>query len=365
MKQSEIDNTINRLYKVGVVGATGYAGVELVRLLLAHPKVQLEAVSSVSFHGKDLSEIYPGLRAAEGMVLAEGPQEMLDTCDVLFASLPHGLSQELAADCAKRDILFIDLGADFRLEDEEAYEQWYGGSFLDPALHKNAIYGLCEWNREEIKGATLIANPGCYPTSVALGLYPALKSGLIKQEGIVVDAKSGVTGAGRGLTQGTHFPENNEAFSAYKAGGHRHLPEIEQTLSKMAGSKMAGDQLVGGKLQVTFTPHLLPINRGILSTIYCDLLADFSKVRSAYLEAYQGESFVTVLKDGEYANTRNVRLTNNCHISLHEDSHTGKLIICSAIDNMIKGAAGQAIQNMNLALGLEETMGLPLLAPAF
>lgn len=351
---------VNQIYKVGVVGATGYAGVELVRLLLAHPKVKLEAVSSVSFHGKDLSEIYPGLRAAEGMLLAEGPEEMFDTCDILFASLPHGLSQELAADCAKRNILFIDLGADFRLEEEEDYANWYGGSFLDAALHKKAVYGLCEWNREEIKGATLIANPGCYPTSAALGLYPALKAGLIKQEGIVIDAKSGVTGAGRGLTQGTHFPENNEAFSAYKAGGHRHLPEIEQTLSKMAGAKSAG-----AKLQVTFTPHLLPINRGILSTIYCDLLADFSEVRSAYQEAYRREPFVTILKDGEYANTRNVRLSNNCHISLHEDSHTGKLIICSAIDNMIKGAAGQAIQNMNLALGLEETMGLPLLAPAF
>jgi N-acetyl-gamma-glutamyl-phosphate reductase len=344
-----------RKIKAGIIGATGYAGVELVRLLSGHPHVELAAISSVSFSGEELSKIYPNLRCSVDMTLDEGPQEMMNRCDVIFASLPHGLSQELAKDCVDRNIVFIDLGADFRLENEDDYKTWYGGSFLSEELHKQAVYGLCELFREEIKGARLIANPGCYPTSVALAMYPALKAGLIDTENIIIDSKSGVTGAGRSLTQNTHFPECNESFSAYKAGGHRHTPEIEQTLSKLAGKPV----------KVTFTPHLLPVNRGILSTIYCSCKAEPDELRRCYQQAYKSEPFVVLLEDGEYANIRNVRLSNNCHVSLHFDRRTGRLIICSAIDNMVKGAAGQAVQNMNIVFGLEETTGLTAPAPAF
>jgi len=340
--------------KAGIIGATGYAGTELVRILSTHPYVEIVSVSSVSFGGRDISEIYPGFRAGMRMILDENPEQMIARCDVIFASLPHGLSQEIAGKAIAAGVCFIDLGADFRLEDESEYKEWYGCDFLDAELQSSAVYGLCEITRKEIAGTKLIANPGCYPTSVALGLYPALKNGLISTEGIIVDSKSGVSGAGRGLSQNTHFPDCNEAFAAYKAGSHRHRPEIEQTLSKLAGEKLV----------VTFTPHLLPVNRGILSTIYCQRKSSFAEFRRSYEEAYADEPFVVVLADGEYANIKNVRMTNCCQISLHEDEHTNTFIICSAIDNMVKGAAGQAIQNMNLLFGFEETVGLPLIAPA-
>ena len=255
----------------------------------------------------------------------------------------------------KKGVAFIDLGAEFRLEDEEEYIKWYGNKFKDTLLHKQAVYGLSELFREEIRKSRLVANPGCYPTSVALGLYPALKEHLVHRKGIIIDSKSGVTGAGRGLTLSTHYPECNEAMSAYKAGAHRHRPEIEQTLSKICGCKV----------NVTFTPHLVPANRGILSTIYCDIKMDYSQIRRCYERAYENEPFIVLLEEGEYANIKNVRLTNCCHISLHYDEHTQKLIICCAIDNMVKGAAGQAVQNMNIIFGFNETLGLSVIAPAF
>lgn len=341
--------------KAGIVGATGYGGVELVRLLSSHPMVEIEAISSVSFGGEDISSIYPSLRAGVNLILDDNQDSMIKKCDVIFASLPHGLSQELAGECIKNNKVFIDLGADFRLEKEEDYKWWYGEGFLDHQLQNQAVYGLSEIFKSEIKKAKLIANPGCYPTSAALALYPALKEGLIEADGIIIDSKSGVTGAGRTMTQNTHFPECNEGFAAYNAGGHRHIPEIEQVLSKFAGDS----------IKVSFTPHLLPINRGILSTIYCRLKGGMEDVRKSYEEKYSDQPFIIVLRDGEYANIRNVRLSNNCHISLHHDIRTGRLIICSAIDNMVKGASGQAIQNMNLIFGFEETSGLPTVAPAF
>ena len=342
--------------KIGIVGATGYAGVELLRLLLNHPYAEVIGISSVSFGGRDISEIYPGFRAMLRKELSPDPETFVPQCDVVFASLPHGLSEGIALTCKQNGVCLIDLGADFRLEKEDDYRKWYGKPFDHPELHQDCVYGLCEWFREDVKKARLIGNPGCYPTSVALGLYPALQNGLIETKSIIIDSKSGVTGSGRSLTQTTHYPECNEALSAYKAGAHRHLPEIEQTLSKAAN---------GANVQVTFLPHLIPANRGILSTMYCDLKADMGQVRKAYEEAYAGEKFVTVLDDGEYANIKNVRYSNSCHISLHQDKHTGKLIVCSAIDNMIKGAAGQAIQNMNLIFGLEEGCGLIAVSPAF
>lgn len=341
--------------KVGIIGATGYAGIELIRLLLTHGRVKLHKIASVSFTGKKISEVYPALLGIMDDVLCP-VEEVVGECDVVFAAVPHGVSQPIAADCAKNNKIFIDIGADFRLDSEELYEKWYGGKFDDKELHQKAVYGLPEFNRKDIKNTRVVANPGCYPTSVALGLYPALKKSIIETNGIIVDSKSGATGAGRGLSQGTHFVDLNDGFHPYKVGAHRHTPEIEQTLSKMAGED----------LKITFVPHLLPINRGIISTMYVHKNTEMSleEIYTYYKDFYKDEQFVTIMPLGTYADVRNVRMSNNCHISIHEDKHTGMLIIASAIDNMVKGAAGQAIQNMNIVLGLEENQGLNIATPA-
>ena len=343
------------MIKAGVVGATGYAGAELCRLLTGHPGAELAAVSSVSFEGKALWEVYPSYYQVCGPVC--GTQEqVVEQCDVVFAALPHGLSQELAAECARKGRVFIDLGADFRLESEEEYQEWYGG-FLDRELHQRAVYGLPELFREKIRGQRLIANPGCYTTAVPLALYPALEAGLIEKDGIVADCKSGVTGAGRKMTQNTHYPELNEAFTAYKVAAHRHTPEMEQTLSKAAGAPV----------RLTFVPHLLPVNRGILATCYARVRpgVTLEQLEETYRERYGGEYFIRLLPKGRVADIKNVWYSNFCDISLHLDKRTSTFIAISAIDNMVKGAAGQAVQNMNLAFGLEETAGLKLFPPAF
>lgn len=342
------------MIKVGIVGATGYGGVELIRLILGHPEAELSKISSVSFEGKKLSEVYPSMIDTCDEVLVS-QDEVVAASDVVFAALPHGLSQPLAKACMDAGKVFIDFGADFRLESEDAYETWYGARFEHPELHKIAVYGLCELWRENIKNARLIANPGCYPTSIQLGLAPALKAGLCKTSGIVIDSKSGATGAGRGLSQTTHFCDLDEGFAPYKVAAHRHTPEIEQGLSKLAGDDVT----------VTFVPHLLPLKRGIISTIYTESTAELETVHAAYTKFYENEPFVTVLPLGSAANLKNVAMTNRCHISLHRDEHAGRLIIVSAIDNMVKGAAGQAVQNMNIVFGLPETTGLDLVAPAF
>lgn len=344
------------MIKVGIIGATGYAGVELVRLLLGHPQAQIAAVGSVSFEGKPISEVYPNLAGLFDEVLVKD-DEVLARSDVVFASLPHGLSEEYAARCAEAGKIFIDLGADFRLWAEENYKEWYGLDYHRPELHRAAVYALPELYREQIRGKRIIGNPGCYPTSIGLGLYPALKNGLIDPNSIIIDSKSGVTGAGRGLSQTTHYPDCNEAFSPYKVAGHRHTPEIEQTLSDIAG----------GPVKVTFVPHLLPVNRGIVSTIYASLVQPMGlgEIHALYERAYAGERFVRVCPKGAVANLKNVRMSNYCDISLHLDERTGRLIVVSAIDNMVKGAAGQAIQNMNLVCGLPEETGLTMAPPAF
>lgn len=342
--------------KVGVVGATGYAGSEICRLILGHPQAELAAISSVSFEGMELSQIYPAYYQICDMVCGT-QEEVVEKSDVIFAALPHGLSQELGAQCYSLGKTFIDMGADFRLESEEEYKEWYGGTYQDKALHQEAVYGLPEFFRDKIKGKRLIANPGCYTTAVPLALVPALEAGLIEAEGIIADCKSGVTGAGRKPTQSNHYPELNESFTAYKVANHRHTPEIEQTLSKIAGEK----------LKLTFVPHLLPINRGILATCYAKLKPGVTEEQlwDVYHARYDGEFFVRLLPKGQVANVKYVRYTNYCDVSLFVDSRTGTFIAVSAIDNMVKGAAGQAIQNMNLSFGLEETTGLKLVPPAF
>jgi len=340
--------------KVGIIGATGYAGAELFRLLYSHRNVEIAAVSSTSFEGKALSEVYPALTNEKTYILCD-MDGVIEASDVIFAALPHGLSEELAAKCDGKGKVLIDLGADFRLTDEAEYTKWYGLEYKYPALHEKTLYCLPEINREKIKDIDIIANPGCYPTSIALGLMPAIKNGLVSTDFVIIDSKSGVTGAGRGLSQTTHYPDNNEAFSAYKAGLHRHTPEIEQTLSMFAGKKV----------NVTFVPHLLPVNRGILSTIYVKTEKTFDEIYAAYQEAYKNEKFVRLQPKGSFANIKNVRCSNYCDISLHFDEHTKTLIITSAIDNMVKGAAGQAIQNMNIRFGFDEDEGISMLAPSF
>lgn len=343
--------------RVAVIGATGYAGAELVRLLYNHPNVEIVALSSVSFEGKKISEIYPSFKKKPLPTLTSA-EEALSCADVVFASLPHGLSEPLAEQCLNKGSLLIDLGADFRLESEEDYESWYKKPFDKPELHRHAVYALPELFRDEIKNAKIIANPGCYPTAAALGLAPALKNGLVRTDSIIIDAKSGISGAGRGLTQNTHYPEANETISAYKVGTHRHTPEIEQTLRRAAGDDA---------LKVTFVPHLLPVNRGIEETIYVRLADEVSleDVRACYENFYRDEPFVRLEKAGRSAEIRNVVRSNFCDVSLHCDVRNNLLIVCSCIDNMVKGAAGQAIQNMNLRFGLPEETGLEALPAGF
>lgn len=342
--------------KAGIIGATGYAGAELVRILLTHPKAEISAISSVSFEGKKLSEVYPAYQTLCDKE-CQTQDAVVKNSDVIFAALPHGLSQELAAQCDKEGKAFIDLGADFRLESEEEYQEWYGCEFLDENLHKKAVYGLPELFRENIRNKKLIANPGCYTTGAPLAIAPAIVHHLVSTEGIIVDSKSGVTGAGRKPSQGNHYPELNEGFHAYKVANHRHTPEIEQTLSKLSGEKV----------RITFVPHLLPVNRGILSTVYTRVNegVSFEQIKQAYQEFYQNEFFVRVLPDGANADIHNIKYSNFCDISLHFDKRTNTFIAISAIDNMVKGSAGQAIQNMNLIFGLDEKTGLIIVPPAF
>ena len=343
----------NGKIRAGIIGATGYAGVELVRLLLRHPGAELAARSTESFLGEQIESVYPSLLSSVSEKLVT-PDEVIARSECVFASLPHGLSQQIAAQCDAQGRAFIDLGADFRLDSEDEYRQWYGGAYEDRDLHSRAVYGLCELFRDEIQKTRVIGNPGCYPTSIALALAPALRGGLILPGHIIIDSKSGVTGAGRGLTQGSHFPEANEAFSAYKIAQHRHTPEIEQTLTKLAGEQV----------RVTFVPHLLPVNRGILSTIYAQAAPGtaLEPLRAAYRDFYRAEPFVRVV---DKADIKYVKYSNYCDISVQFDERTGTVILISAIDNMVKGAAGQAIQNMNLIFGLEETCGLEMVPPAF
>lgn len=345
------------MIKAGIVGATGYGGAELVRLLLGHPQAEITALSSVSFEGMRISEVYPSYTGLCDMICGT-QQEVVEQCDVVFAALPHGLSQDLAQECHNHGKVFIDLGADFRLESEADYKEWYNGDFKNQSLHDQAVYAIPELFRNRIKGKKVIANPGCYPTAVALALAPALEKGLIERAGIIADCKSGVTGTGRNPSATTHYANLNESFYAYKIAAHRHTPEMEQTLTHMAG-----DQPV----KLTFVPHLLPINRGILATCYARLQEGVTEqqVRETYEKRYEDECFIRLLPQGKSADVKQVRCSNFCDLSLHIDQRAGILIAISAIDNMVKGAAGQAIQNMNLAFGLEETAGLILVPPAF
>ena len=336
--------------KVGIIGATGYVGVELIRLLNSHPQVELTAIGSNSFVDKSITEVYPSVGITNDMKCIKN-EDVIKECDFIFTALPHGVSEEFVLQAVKEGKKVVDLGADFRLKDEKLFNKWYNVSFIDKNLHEQAVYGLCEHYKDEIKNAQVIANPGCYVTSISLPLMPLLKAKLIKKENIIADSKSGVTGAGRGLTLLRHYPEINENMVPYKIGNHRHTPEIEQNLSDAAGEPV----------EIIFIPILSPMNRGILSTIYCD------KAEGVTIDTiekfYSDKPFVDILPLGQVATVKHVRLSNKCAISIHENK--SKIIICSAIDNMVKGSAGQAIQNMNLMLGFDECEGLSTMATAF
>lgn len=342
--------------KAGIIGASGYAGAELLRLLINHNEVDVVAISSQSYLGKKIDELYPSFYGICDKEFVSD-QDVLKKSDIVFASLPHGLSEKYAKYCDEHHKKFIDLGADFRLDDEKDYQEWYKLDYHEKELHQKHVYGLSEVNRDQIKNASLIGNPGCYPTSITLGLYPLLKEKMNASLDIIIDSKSGTTGAGKSLSEDTHFPRCNESFHPYKIGCHRHIPEIEQELSKMAQEKV----------HVTFTPHLLPINRGIVSTIYVSLKEDINieDVYKVYHQYYDQEYFVRVLPEGKVADLKFVKYSNFCDISLHYEPRYHQLIIVSTIDNMVKGAAGQAIQNMNIMYGIEETKGLKMVAPSF
>jgi len=332
--------------KVGILGATGYTGQELLRILNQHPEAELVYLGSSSSVGKNLAEIYPHLHA-EYPILSE---EEVSEVEVLFVALPHGIASEKAEGLLKKGIKIIDLGADFRLQSHQEYELWYKTKHANPELLAEAVYGLPEFYRTEIYGKSLVANPGCYPTASLLALVPLLGSGLIQQTSIVIDAKSGVSGAGRGISQGVHYAEVNENFKAYGVGEHRHTPEIEQQLSKAAKETV----------RISFTPHLVPMTRGILATAYAQVQKGVGEkeLRNCMREAYEQEAFVHLLPEGTWPQTKFSYGSNHAFLQLKYDARTGRVIIVSVIDNLVKGASGQAVQNMNILFGLPETMGL-------
>ena len=340
---------------VAIVGATGYTGVELARLLLRHPQVKIAALTSERSAGESFSKVFPAFQGRLDLVLeALNPEAAAGKAELVFLCLPHHESMQAAATFRKLGRKVIDLSADFRLIDPKTYEAWYG-PHIAPDLLEDAVYGLPELHREAIRKADLIANPGCYPTSCILGLAPLLKEKLIELDTIVCDSASGTSGAGRSAKTELLFCEVNESFKAYGVGKHRHTPEIEQELSRLAGQKVV----------ISFTPHLLPIDRGILTTIYAKAKGkmDSKALHAVYEKFYAKEPFVRLRPLGVFPATHEVRLTNYCDLGVHYDDRTGRVLIVSAIDNLTKGASGQAIQNMNLRLGWEETTGLLDTAP--
>jgi len=371
---------------VGVIGAAGYAGAELVRLLAGHPRVGSLCLGTVSLEGERIENVYPNFMGKISKPLVK-PDEVVAASDLVFAALPHGVGEPYARSCLERGVSCIDLSADFRFDDdEETFKAWYGKAYVIPELRKRSVYGLPELYRQKIlslreSGPVIIGNPGCYPTGASLGILPALAKGITEGGTIIVDAASGVTGGGREPQRSFHFPECSDSVSAYKVGAHRHTPEISRNLAEMASR--FGRQ----PPHLIFTPHLAPMNRGILSTIYIPLLKEWqaagdvsvsaprlptkkiearlAELCQMYAVFYKDEPFVRVLPQGVMASTGRVRQSNFCDISVNMDQGGTTLIVVTAIDNMVKGAAGQAIQNMNVLMGFGETDGLTAIPALF
>lgn len=344
--------TDQQTFNIGIVGGTGYTGVELLRLLAAHPRVALKAVTSRTEAGQPVSALYPNLRGRVDLTFAQPDPAQLAQCDLVFFATPNGVAMKLVPELLAAGVKVVDLAADFRLQDPAEWETWYGQPHACTDWLAQAIYGLPEMNREAIQGAQLVANPGCYPTAVQLGYLPLLKANLIDQGQLIADAKSGVSGAGRETKLTSMLCEASENFSAYGVAGHRHLPEIKQGLKAITGADVG----------LVFTPHLVPMIRGIHATLYGKLTADAQDVQSLFEEFYQDEPFVDVMPAGSQPQTRSVKGSNMCRLAVHRARDTDTLVVLSVIDNLVKGAAGQAVQNMNLMLGLDETLGLNQIA---
>jgi N-acetyl-gamma-glutamyl-phosphate reductase len=342
------------MLKVGIYGASGYTGQELLRLLLRHPQAEVVALTSRRYAGVPVSDIYPVFVDLTDLTFVDAsPEDVAGAADIVFLALPHGVSMAVAPIFLKAGKKVIDLSADFRLRDVATYERWYSRHTARDII-KESVYGIPELYGDEIAKAMLVANPGCYPTSVILGLAPLLKANWIDDSSIIADSKSGVSGAGREPQVGTLFCEVDEGFKAYKVGQHRHTPEMEQEIGVLAGHDV----------RISFTPHLLPITRGILSTIYATLRKDVTTAEliDIYRVFYKGKKFVRVYNAGTFPNISSVRGSNYCDIGLTVDARTKRVIIICAIDNLVKGAAGQAIQNMNLMCGLSEDTGLTMIS---
>ena len=339
------------MIKAGIIGATGYAGAELVRLLTAHKNVEIVWYGSRSYIDKRFSEVFGNFfNIVDEKCLDDNMDELSKMADVIFTATPQGFCSSLVKEDILKNTKIIDLSADYRIKDVDIYEKWYGLKHPTPEFIKEAVYGLCEVNRESIKNARLLANPGCYPTCSTLSIYPLLKEGIIDASTIIIDAKSGTSGAGRGAKVNNLFCEVNENIKAYGVATHRHTPEIEEQLSYAAGEKVL----------LNFTPHLVPMNRGILVTAYASLKkkVSYSDVKSIYESYYKDETFIRLLDENVCPETRFVEGSNFVDINFKIDERTNRIIMMGAIDNLIKGAAGQAVQNMNIMFGLDETEGL-------
>ncbi|KAI4448031.1 N-acetyl-gamma-glutamyl-phosphate reductase [Eubacterium plexicaudatum ASF492] len=350
------------MIKAGIIGATGYAGAELVRILTGHKEVEIKWLGSRSYIGKKYASVYQNMfELVEGDCLDDQIGELVDQVDVVFTATPQGYLASVMKEAYLEKARFIDLSADYRFKDVDVYERWYKIEHPSAQFMKEAVYGLCEINREQIRQARLVANPGCYTTCSILTAYPLIKEGLIDPDTLIVDAKSGTSGAGRGAKTGNLFCEVNENIKAYGVTTHRHTPEIEEQLGYAAGRPVT----------INFTPHLVPMNRGILATEYASLqkktdgsLATEAEIRAAYQKYFEKEKFVRVLEPGVMPETKWVEGSNYTDINFQIDARTGRVILIGALDNLVKGAAGQAVQNMNLMFGLPETEGL-LMVPLF
>lgn len=352
-----------RKIRVAIAGASGYAGAELVRLAASHPYFELAAVTSEKSAGSPVAKVFPSLAGIVSLTFqALTPEAIAQQADAVFLALPHTKSLAPVATCMETGKFIVDLSADYRLKDPAAYEQWYQTPHTHPHLLRDAVYGLPELHRTEIAKAKLVAAPGCYPTAAILQLAPLFSENLVQAHTVVIDAKSGISGAGRSPALPYHFPEAHESLEPYKIGQHRHIPEIEQELGFLQRGSKSGVQSSAGST-VTFTPHLVPMNRGILSTAYCRLTQEMSlaDIRALYDTFYKDERFVRLSND-TVPNPRYIKGTNYCDIGVYADQRAGWIITVAAIDNLVKGAAGQAIQAMNLMLGLPEETGLT--APA-
>lgn len=336
------------MIKVGIVGGTGYTGVELLRLLVGHPQAELTAITSRGEKGVPVSQMFPNLRGRTDLAFVEPQDALLKNCDVVFFATPNGTAMQSAHTLLDAGVKIIDLAADFRLQQVDEWQKWYGLPHACPELLAEAVYGLPEVNRAAIAKARLVANPGCYPTAVQLGFLPLLEAGLVDIQALIADAKSGVSGAGRKAELHILFSEAADNFKAYGVAGHRHLPEIRQGLSAVAG------QVV----QLTFVPHLTPMIRGIHATLYATLTTADVDLQNLFEQRYASEPFVDVLPRNTHPETRSVRGANHCRLAVHRPQNGRTVVVLSVIDNLVKGAAGQAVQNMNLMFNLPETTGL-------